>query len=441
MRSRQISAWRFGVLLLGLFSLGFLLGTSFLLRAHADTATSTLQTQIDQSTAQITQLKNDIAQLQVQLNATSKQKQTLQSAITTLDLNIKKITASIALTNAQISQKDHEIQKISGNIATTTSSIGSAKNEIGDSLDQLAQLDDEPLSVVLLGGGTLSTFFDDAMKLSALRSGLSDKINQLSSLKVTLISNKNTAQVKRNDLAGLQQNLAQQQQSLAIARQTQSDLLVQTKNQESVYQKSLAQKKAQEQKFESDLLNFENQLNLKVAKGSIPAAGSAVLAWPVADPYITQYFGNTPFSTANPQVYNGKGHNAIDLRASPGTPIMAARSGIVMGTGNTDLTCPGASYGKWIFIQHDNGLSTIYAHLSLIGVAKGDSVTTGEVIGYSDTTGYATGPHLHFGVYASSGAEVASFASKGCPGKTYTMPVGDISAYLNPLSYLPALSN
>ena len=154
---------------------------------------------------------------------------------------------------------------------------------------------------------------------------------------------------------------------------------------------------------------------------------------------ITQYFGNTPFATANPQVYNGHGHNAIDLGASPGTPLKSARTGVVLGTGNTDITCPGASYGKWVFIQHDNGLSTIYAHLSVISVSKGDSVETGSVIGYSGSTGYATGPHLHFGVYASSGSEIASFPSKSCAGKTYTMPVADISAYLNPLSYLSKL--
>ncbi len=418
-----------GVLLVGM-------GAAGQLRAQS---VDDLQQQIVQSTSQIDDLKKEIAQLQTQLNATGKQKQTLQSAITGLDLNIKKITKTIALTNAQIAQKDGQISRLSGSIATTSIKIGTAQTEVGNTLAQLDIHDQEPVSLLLLSEPSLSSFFDEAASLESLRVDLQSTVHQLSDLKQTLQDSKTVAQQKRQDLANLQASLAQQKQSLAIARQTQSDLLIQTKNTEATYQKILAQKKAQEAKFEQDLLSYESQLNLKVSKGSLPPSGSVVLAWPVDDPYITQYFGNTPFATANPQVYNGKGHNAIDLRASPGTPIKAARGGVVLGTGNTDLTCPGASYGKWIFIKHDDGLSTIYAHLSVIGVSKGDSVTVGQVIGYSDTTGYATGPHLHFGVYASTGSEVASFASKGCPGKTYTMPVADISAYLNPLSYLPPL--
>jgi murein DD-endopeptidase MepM/ murein hydrolase activator NlpD len=214
---------------------------------------------------------------------------------------------------------------------------------------------------------------------------------------------------------------------------------VQTKNQESTYQALITQKKAQQAKFEQDILNYESQLNLKVTPGSLPAVGSAPLRWPLDNVIITQYFGNTPFSTANPQIYNGKGHTGIDFGVPPGTPVKAARGGVVLGSGNTDATCPGASFGKWVFIKHDNGLSTLYAHLASFSVSKGDSVATGQVIGYSDTTGYATGPHLHFGVYASSGSEVASFPSSSCKGKIYTMPVGDVSAYLNPLSYLPKI--
>lgn len=129
------------------------------------------------------------------------------------------------------------------------------------------------------------------------------------------------------------------------------------------------------------------------------------------------------------------GHNGTDIGVSIGTPIYAADAGVVLGTGNTDLTCPGASYGKWVFIQHPNGLSTIYAHLSLIKSEAGETVTRGELIGYSGATGYVTGPHLHFGVYASQGVKIMTMQSKVC-GTTYTMPIADFKAYLNPLLYL-----
>ena len=86
-------------------------------------------------------------------------------------------------------------------------------------------------------------------------------------------------------------------------------------------------------------------------------------------------------------------------------------------------------------VKHPNGLSTLYAHLSLQTVSIGEVVSSGQVIGYSGNTGYSTGPHLHFGVYATQGVEIKTFdSSKNCKGAT--VPLADLKAYLNPLSYL-----
>jgi len=100
--------------------------------------------------------------------------------------------------------------------------------------------------------------------------------------------------------------------------------------------------------------------------------------------------------------------------------------------------CPGASYGKWVLVRHTNGLSTLYAHLSVISVSVGDQISGSSVIGYSGNTGYSTGPHLHFTVYATQGVEIMDRKSRVCGG-IYTMPIADLRAYLNPLSYLPKL--
>lgn len=404
-----------------------------------ESATSTIQTQIDNTGSKIEQLRSEIAKLQGDLDTTSKQKQTLQTAVKSLDLNIQKLTKSITLTNAQISQKDLEIKKLSGNITTTSGRISLIQSQVAASLRQLDVIDTEPIAItVAFSSKTISSFFDEIENLSTLSAELEKKVTQLLSFRTNLQSAKISTESKRKELAALKQNLNQQKQGLVIARETQNQLLKDTKNKESNYQDLIAQKKIQEEQFEQDLLNFEAQLKLTVNQRLLPISGSGVLAWPVDGPVVTQYFGNTPFATKNPSIYNGRGHTGIDLRASPGTPIRAARGGIVMGIGNTDLTCPRASYGKWIFIEHDNGLSTIYAHLSVMLVSQGQQVTTGQVIAYSGTTGYATGPHLHFGVYATEGSKVASWASRSsaCKGKLYTTPVASLGAYLNPLSYL-----
>jgi murein DD-endopeptidase MepM/ murein hydrolase activator NlpD len=422
-------------------ALGFSLTLFGATHLHAQTASSTsqLQSQIDQTNAQIKQLQDDIAKLQSQLTTTTAQKQTLQNAVAALNLNIQKLQKSVSLTQAQIQQKDSQIGQINTTISTTTSEISQIQQQVGDSLRQLDSLDNESLLAVFLTGGTLSSFFDESASLATVRSDLENKIEDLNTLKTNLQSSKMTAQQKRDELATLQQNLTQQKQGLSISRDSQNQLLTQTKNQESAYQAQIAQKKAQEAQSEADMQKFEAQLNLKFSASSLPPTGQGSLEWPLTRITITQYFGNTPFATQNPQIYSGHGHSGVDLAASPGTPIMAARAGVVLGTGNTDLTCPGASFGKWVFIKHDNGLSTLYAHMASMVVSQGDVVTTGQLLGYSDTTGYATGPHLHFGVYASAGSEIASFPSSSCKGKVYTMPVGDLSAYLNPLSYLPPL--
>lgn len=89
------------------------------------------------------------------------------------------------------------------------------------------------------------------------------------------------------------------------------------------------------------------------------------------------------------------GHNGIDIAAAYGTPIIAAAEGQVV------LSKSGAwngGYGNYIVIKHNNGMQTLYAHLSQTLVSSGDFVTKGQTIGKMGSTGQSTGVHLHFEV-------------------------------------------
>ncbi len=86
-------------------------------------------------------------------------------------------------------------------------------------------------------------------------------------------------------------------------------------------------------------------------------------------------------------------HRGVDLAAPEGTPVLAALSGRVVFADYLTLT------GNTVIIDHGWGLMTLYAHLSKISVRKGWFVRRGTVVGKVGSTGFSTGPHLHFGVY------------------------------------------
>ena len=112
------------------------------------------------------------------------------------------------------------------------------------------------------------------------------------------------------------------------------------------------------------------------------------LIYPVVNGIITQGFGE------NPELYKRfglPGHNGIDFGVPIGTPVRAAADGKVIAVGDDPQ-----GYGLYVKIQHNN-FQTLYAHLSINQAVRiGQMVKAGDVIGMSGSTGYSTGPHLHF---------------------------------------------
>jgi murein DD-endopeptidase MepM/ murein hydrolase activator NlpD len=91
-------------------------------------------------------------------------------------------------------------------------------------------------------------------------------------------------------------------------------------------------------------------------------------------------------------------HAAIDLAAPAGTTVKASMDGRVATVGYN------ATYGKFIILSHGNGFQSLYAHLNTASVSQGSSVSQGAKIGEVGSTGYSTGPHLHFAVYKNGRA-------------------------------------
>ena len=111
--------------------------------------------------------------------------------------------------------------------------------------------------------------------------------------------------------------------------------------------------------------------------------------WPLPGYYtLSSLFGGR----IHPITGRPNNHTGIDIPAPGGTPIVAAKSGVVTKSLHK------GSYGSYVVISHSDGTSTLYAHMSRRAVSAGQTVKQGQVIGYVGHTGSATGDHLHYEV-------------------------------------------
>lgn len=422
-------------IILGSFLALSLLVSENAILLHAETVEE-LQQKIKKHNDTIADLQKAIDTYQVQITGISKEANTLNNSIKTLDLSKKKLQSSVTLTENKIDSTNLQIERLKIDINGKQGDIEDSRASIANALKQINKHDSESVITTLLSNNTLSDFWDEVDTLERFQSSVSDAINNLQSTKKNLENNKTQTEKKKSDLLKLQKELASQKAALQDTIDEKARLLKETKNKEANYKTLIADTQAQKDAFEQELTQYESQLHLAIDPSKIPSSGKGVLQWPLDKVYITQYFGNTPFATANPQGYSGQGHNGIDFRASIGTPVRAALTGTVSGTGNTSLIKTCLSYGKWVLIEHENGLSTLYGHLSAINVKAGDKVNTGDIIALSGNTGYVTGPHLHFTVFSTQGVRIGTIANTvNC--KKAILPISDTHAYLNPLSYLP----
>lgn len=109
---------------------------------------------------------------------------------------------------------------------------------------------------------------------------------------------------------------------------------------------------------------------------------------PVANGRITSKFGYR----TNPVSGKYGFHTGLDLAAEEGTPVSASFYGKIIETGSSDV------WGKYVLMEHSDGLHTYYCHLSEIYVSEGAVIRQGETVGLVGSTGWSTGPHLHFEV-------------------------------------------
>ena len=154
---------------------------------------------------------------------------------------------------------------------------------------------------------------------------------------------------------------------------------------------------------EQDLLQQSNQAAWDAAHVGVGEAliahilpsgttiSGLILSWPMAGGRVTQPFGPSNLLLEPPLGKYAHFHTGIDIAAPFGTTVTAAAPGVVVAVGHTSI-----GYGNYVLIGHGGGIMTLYGHLLETDVTVGATVARGQRIGLEGSTGWSTGPHVHF---------------------------------------------
>jgi len=199
----------------------------------------------------------------------------------------------------------------------------------------------------------------------------------------------------KDEIEAARDSIAAEEQALASARSSvqlrQSSLAAARRDRIAALKKI----RSHEEELDGSVAKIQAKIAAKLAGyGSVPLpagpirGGSSGLIWPVDGPVVSGF---------GPRTINGsyEYHPGIDIAVPSGTPIRAAAAGTVIFT---EPESSSGGYGNYTCIDHGGGLSTCYAHQESFAVSAGQQVSQGQIIGYSDCTGYCFGPHVHFEV-------------------------------------------
>lgn len=322
----------------------------------------------------------------------------LKNQMSILDNRIKQIETDVELTEEKITSSKLEIQALEITIGDKNTIIERQKIMI-DSMVKKIQADDQKNYIeILLTNKSFADFYSETKSLENVYSDLGRSVKNLRIAKQELTSKKEQIDERKKTYENLKNQLTDKKQDFGEQVNIKKNLLADTKASEAQYQTLLSSLKSQYQTTEGEVRKYEEQLRKKLSgenklKNNLDEGG---FGWPVPSRYITAKFHDSTYPFRN--VFE---HNAIDIRASYGTPVKAAASGYV----GRARRCTLSSCYAYVLLVHTGNLSTVYGHLSKISVDDDQFVNKGDIIGYSGGTPgtvgagpFVTGAHLHFEV-------------------------------------------
>lgn len=390
-----------------------------------------LQKLIEERSAEIEEIERERARLESELGQVSATADALTREVSSLNHQINDLELSMRTNELVIDRLALELAALDHDIDVAEQDMERSKQTVARLLVQMQQRENENLLTLLLKNQTLSEGFSEIQSIISLNQALTGNINELLSLREELEQKIIEADQNKTSTEIEQNTLTFRRSSIDDLRSDREVLLSQTQSEAQEYEQRIAELEDQQQELYRIIAEMEEALRLAFDPTLLPSEMPGIIGWPLADTCVTQPYGETAFART---AYRTGYHNGVDFRARVPTPVFSIEDGVVIAVDNNDRSSwQKYQYGKYVLVEHDNNLTSIYAHLSSQAVQVGQRVTRGQMVGYTGNTGFSTAPHLHFGVYWSPSVELRSI-----PPAAGLVPIG---VDIDPTPYLPTGSN
>ena len=350
-------------------------------------------------------VNNSIEKKKAELDSNSTQKTETVAKLKEINDSINATEKKIASFTSQISDQQASIAETNAQIAETEKKLEQAQSSLNNRLVSIYKEGNVNYLEVLFQSQDFSNFLTRFEYLSFISKRDKEMVDEVSATKAQLDNQKATLEQQLQALNALKseeegvKGLLQEQQA------TQKNVYAELEKDEAAIKENIAVMQATSAEIGNQIVALQAQAEAQAQQQQQAANSGATITTPSTSNIQNTSAGGgvwpAPASRVITSTYGGRAypidgsynfHLGLDIGASYGTPVVAYQGGTVI------IAAYHWSYGNYVVVDHGNGLSTLYAHMSALNVSAGSTVSAGQQVGAVGSTGSSTGPHLHFEV-------------------------------------------
>lgn len=359
--------------------------------SYAQTTTDNLQEELRLRNAEIESIGSRIGEYQKKLQELSNRQAGLQTDIAVISNEVDIAQLDVEALQLTIEAQRLQVEIIERQVQDTVASLKRQKTYLRSILVELQRSEGTSSVEIVFSAQGMHEALSAFEHMETLSARLDDQLEDTRDLRDQLQGKQGEQQDRVDGLIELESELEARIIMLEQRKRAIDILVKETNNSESQYRVLMSELRQEQQSITSRILSLQDEIQKRIREEGGEEAedsGQTTITSPLKSYIVTATFRDPTYPFRHLSEHTG-----LDMAAPMGTPIYAAAPGVVSWarTGST-------GYGNYIVMIHDNGLATLYAHMSGFAVSQDQYVTRGQVIGYVGSTGFSTGPHLHFEV-------------------------------------------